>query len=94
MAVLLWLPQAQDDLQRLFDFIKPHSPTAATRAVERLVLAAEKLAEFPKSGRPWLADPDFCELSVSFGARGYVIRYRELNDQVVIVRVWHMLEDR
>ena len=37
---------------------------------------------------------NFRELSVRFGARGYVIRYRYVDDVVVIVRAWHALEDR
>ena len=37
---------------------------------------------------------DFRELSVKYGARGYVIRYRPIDDEVFIVRVWHTLEDR
>lgn len=37
---------------------------------------------------------DFRELSVKFGARGYVIRYRYIDDQMFLVRVWHALKDR
>lgn len=94
MARIVWLPEARDDLQRLFDFIEPHSRDAATRAINTLIDSAETLRDFPEKGRPWPPDPKFRELSVSFGARGYVIRYREHSDQVVIVRVWHNREDR
>jgi plasmid stabilization system protein ParE len=94
MVRLIWLPEARDDLKRLYEFIHPYSPDAAARAVQRLVTSVESLIDFPQKGRPWAVDPNFRELSVSFGARGYVIRYRETENQLVIVRIWHALEDR
>ncbi len=94
MAILRWLPEAQDDLKRLHAFIEPHSPNAAARAVNTLIEVVETLQEFPDKGRPWELEMGFRELPVKFGARGYVIRYRLFEDQVIIVRVWHSLEDR
>ena len=94
MATVRWLPEALDDLKRLHAFIEPHSPDAAKRAVNTLIDTAETLAEFPEKGRPWDLEMDFRELSVRFGARGYVIRYRFVDGEAIIVRVWHALEDR
>ncbi|WP_282609081.1 type II toxin-antitoxin system RelE/ParE family toxin [Pelagibius sp. Alg239-R121] len=94
MAEIRWLPEALDGLKRLHAFIDPHSPQAAVRAIKTLVAAAESLAALPDLGRPWDLDTDFRELPVRFGARGYVIRYRNFEDQVFVVRVWHALEDR
>ena len=94
MKTIVWLEAAQQDLQRLYDFLRPHSPDAAIRLVHSMIDAADTLAEFPKKGRPWEPDPDFLELVMPFGAHGYVIRYREHDDKVVIVRVWHGRESR
>lgn len=94
MAAVRWLPEALDDLRRLHAFIAPHSRNAARRAVDTLVEAAGGLKEFPEKGRPWDLEPDFRVLPVRFGARGYVIRYRYIDNEVVIVRVWHAREDR
>jgi toxin ParE1/3/4 len=94
MVPLKWLPDAQDDLRRLHAFIEPHSPDAAKRAIDTLIEATDILSEFPERGRPWGLDMNFRELPVQFGARGYVIRYRYVDDEVIIVRVWHALEDR
>lgn len=94
MALVSWLPDALDDLRRLYKFIEPHSPDAAKRAVAILIEAAGSLAEFPDKRRPWDLEMDFRELPVRFGARGYVIRYRHLGNEVIIVRVWHSLERR
>ena len=94
MKGLKWLPEARDDLRRLYDFIAPHSPDAASRAVETLLTAAESLLEFPEKGRPWEGERWGRELQVRFGARGYVIRYRLFEDRIFIMRVWHGPERR
>ena len=94
MATVKWLPEALDDLKRLHAFIEPHSPVVARRAVDASIEAADSLAEYPEKGRPWDLERHFRELSVRFGARGYVTRYRYVDDVVVIVRAWHALEDR
>jgi len=94
MTIVKWLPTAIDDLKRLHAFIEPHSPQAAARAVDTLVEAAGSLAEFPEKGEPWEPEPAFRELTVPFGARGYVIRYRTQANRVIIVRVWRGLENR
>lgn len=94
MAKLVWLPEAKVDLQRLYEFIEPYNQDAAARAMQRLVAAAQTLIKFPQKGRPWQPDTNYRELPVSFGARGYVIRYRAFEGQVIVVRVWHAREDR
>lgn len=94
MMQIRWLPEALNDLQRLHDFIAPHSVHAASNALEVLLTAAKSLTDFPEKGRPWGHEPGFRELSVRFGAKGYVIRYRVKNAEVLVVRIWHSLEDR
>lgn len=94
MNNLVWLPEAQNDLRRLYEFIKPHSMDAASRAVTNLISCAETLQDFPQKGRPWKPDPKFRELYVSFGASGYIVRYREHKGLIVVVRVWHAREER
>ena len=94
MTTVKWLPDAHTDLRRLYEFIEPHSPRAAAKALETLIAEAGKLADFPERGRPWGPDHQYREWPVRFGAKGYVIRYRLHEDDVIIVRVWHALEDR
>jgi plasmid stabilization system protein ParE len=94
MTRLQWLPEARDDLQRLHDFIAPHSEPAAGKAISALLASAKSLTEFPEKGRPWGHEPGFRELPVRFGAKGYVIRYRVKDETVFVIRVWHALEGR
>lgn len=93
MTTIVWLPNSLDDLQRLYEFIAEHNASAAARAISTLLEAVESLKDFPEKGRPWAAEPDYRSLSVRFGARGYVVRYRLFEEQVIIVRAWHALED-
>lgn len=48
---IVWLDEAEDDLQSLFHFIERENPRAATRYVEEVVDACGRLADFPLSGR-------------------------------------------
>lgn len=94
MMPLQWLPEALHDLQRLHAFIAAHNFEAANRAIETLVNAADTLSDFPEKGHPWQPDTHFRELPVRFGAKGYVIRYRIYDNQVIIIRIWHGTETR
>lgn len=94
MKTIKWLPEAREDLQRLHEFLSLYSQNAATKAIHKLIAAVDSLKEFPEKGRPWDLEMNFRELPVTFGARGYVIRYRITDNEVVIVRVWHALENR
>ena len=94
MATLKWLPEAHDDLRRLYEFILPHSPQAASRAIDTIVEGIEKLQDFPETGYLWEPDTDYRELPLRFGAKGYVVRYRLFENQVIIARIWHSLESR
>ncbi|MBP1152555.1 type II toxin-antitoxin system RelE/ParE family toxin [Methylocaldum sp. RMAD-M] len=90
---LKWSPAAQRDVVRLREFIEPHNPDAARRAAESLKKAAKLLMTHPGIGKR-LEGRDDRELFVPFGQRGYVIRYRLDGDDIVILRIWHSLEDR
>lgn len=50
--LLEWTEPALDDLAGIRDYIAKDSPANAQRFIERIFKAAEKLADFPKIGRP------------------------------------------
>lgn len=91
---LIWLPEAVKDLDRLYQFLLTNDPEAATRAIQRIRDAASILRDHPEIGRPYPPLPEFRELSIPFGSRGYVLRYRVTAEAIVVVRVWHSLEHR
>jgi len=90
---LVWSQAARRDLIRLREFIESHNPAAARRAAAILRKAANLLQEQPGIGRRIEGREDR-ELSVPFGQRGYLLRYRLHEDTIVILRIWHGLEDR
>lgn len=96
MARIKWLPEAVTDLRRLYSFLQEHDQNAANNAAGRILEGAKLLKVTPRLGRPMSNDDvERRELSISFGAGAYVIRYRfENNDSVVIIRIWHSKENR
>ena len=91
---LVWLSQAQADIQRLYDFLIEQDPRAAERAVRAIQLGAQKLLEFSRVGRRMDDATERRELFVPFGAGAYVLRYRIHADTIVVLRVWHSREER
>lgn len=91
---LVWLPQVQADIQRLYDFLLERDSGAAERAIRAIQLGAQRLLEFPRIGRRMDDATERRELSVPFGAGAYVLRYRIHEDTIVVIRVWHSREER
>ena len=91
---VLWLPEALDDIERLYAFLIDKDALAAERAIRTISSGADKLQDVPEIGRPMGDDTDRRELIVPFGVGAYVLRYRVHRDTVVIIRVWHNREGR
>lgn len=89
---LVYTDEAIEDLQRLRAFIATHNPSAAARIAFELVGKIDLLADFPKMGSPvqMAPVPDSIRDMV-FGK--YVIRYSLHSCVIVILRIWHGLED-
>ena len=91
---VLWLPEALDDVERLYGFLIEKDALAAERAMRAVSSSASRLQELPQVGRPMDDETGRRELVVPFGAGAYVLRYRIHRDAVVIIRVWHSREAR
>lgn len=91
--MLSWTETALADLVRLRRFIEPKNPRAARQAAEALKKGAALLLNHPGLGRRLEGRLDR-EITIPFGKHGYVIRYRLDGDDVVILKIWHGLEDR
>jgi plasmid stabilization system protein ParE len=91
---LVWLPEAQADIQRLYNFLCERDHRAAERAIRALQLGARRLLEFPHLGRRMDDETERREVYVPFGAGAYVLRYRMHEETIVVIRVWHSREER
>jgi plasmid stabilization system protein ParE len=91
---VIWLPDAITDLIRLRKFIQDKNPSAAKRAASKIKEGALTLMSNPESGRPVEGLSSFREILIPFGVGNYVLRYREDDAAIVVVRVWHSKEER
>jgi plasmid stabilization system protein ParE len=90
---LIWSIAASEDIIRLRSFIEPQNKDAARRAAEAIKKTAAMLIEFPAIGKA-VEGRQEREISIPFGRRGYEMRYRIYNNSIVILRIWHGLEER
>jgi len=87
MAEIRWTPQAADDLEAIADFISQDSTHYACLFVGNVLDAAQRLENYPRSGRivPESNDPIIRE--IIFG--NYRIVYRVKPEIVEILTVYH-----
>lgn len=89
---VVWSTAARRDLMRVYAFLRPDSPRAATRIVSMLDAAADRLPDYPEIG---IRLDDYDPLHVrSLIVGDYEMRYQILPDTLFIVRLWHAREDR
>ena len=97
---VVFSPEAQDDLERLFDHVLERELNSATgdleipaRAIESIQQACQLLEHSPFSCRKAGQSPFLRELIISFGNSGYVAMF-EIRDsnQVIIGAVRHQHE--
>ena len=89
---LVYTDEAIGDLKRLRQFIAVHNPTAASRVAAELISEIQLLPAFPKLGTPVaLAPVPDVIRDIIFGH--YVVRYSLHTSTIIILRVWHGLEN-
>lgn len=93
---LVFLPEAVDDIDRLYDFLIAANPISAQKAMLAIDEGIALLLESPRLGVRMEDRPDYHQLYVPFGKSSYVLRYRIHTEQdtLVVVRVWHGREQR
>ena len=93
--MIVFSPDALTDVERLWTFLDQVNPGAARRAMVAILMAIDRLQEFPDLGMT-TADVDIRQLVIRFGASGYVVRYAVLADtgDILVTRIWHGREAR
>lgn len=81
-------PEAIEDLTRLREFIAVKSPLAAQRIANELLVGIEKLKVFPKMGIAVTKAPK-PEIIRDLFIGQYTVRYLLMNDEIIILRLWH-----
>lgn len=91
MGKIVWSPSALSDVDFIAEYIARDSADQAALFVYRLIEAADRLQEFPLSGRviPEIGNPACRE--IIYGS--YRIMYRIKNDDVWITSIVHGARD-
>lgn len=84
--------RAEADLDRLAAFLATESRGRAEQAVRRILIGVQSLADFPELGVA--VGGGFRQLVLRYGKSGYVLRYRVLDEVILITAIWHGKEDR
>jgi toxin ParE1/3/4 len=93
--MIVFSPDAVDDVARLRAFLDNKSPGAAQRAMALILSTIEGLQDFPDRGVP-TGDTDIRQIVIRFGSSGYVVRCAIIPEtrDVFITRIWHGREAR
>jgi plasmid stabilization system protein ParE len=94
MVQVVWLKEAQADVERLFLFLKGKNSKVAHNILALFKKGSEMLATFPEFGTLMDDDTKRRELFLRFGSGAYILRYQIDGDKVVMIRVWHSKEQR
>ena len=91
MAQLIWAPSALDDIDAIAEFIARDSVDRAALFVTRIIEIADRLQEFPLSGRviPEIGDQSCRE--IIYGS--YHIMYRIEGNDIWITGIVHGARD-
>jgi toxin ParE1/3/4 len=91
MGQVTWSRSAWEDVEAIASYIARDSEDRASLFVVRLLEAADRLRDFPGSGRaiPEMGDPSCREIIVY----PYRVMYRVEDDQVLITAVVHGARD-
>ncbi|HTO68051.1 MAG TPA: type II toxin-antitoxin system RelE/ParE family toxin [Bradyrhizobium sp.] len=93
--MIIFSPDAIDDVARLRSFLDHKNPGAAQRAMTLILSTIDRLQEFPDRGVP-TGDADIRQIVIRFGSSGYIIRYAVVpaTRDIFITRIWHGREAR
>ncbi|MEH1912405.1 MAG: type II toxin-antitoxin system RelE/ParE family toxin [Nostoc sp.] len=94
MSEIVWTETAINDLNRHYDFIKLNNADAAARAIQAIVSSGESLQHNARRGAILDEIQGLRKLLVPFSKYGFIIHYVILEDDVVILRVYHGRENR
>ncbi|MBV8700046.1 type II toxin-antitoxin system RelE/ParE family toxin [Bradyrhizobium sp.] len=93
--MIIFSPDAVEDVARVRSFLDHKNPGAAQRAMALILTSIERLQDFPDRGVPTV-DADVRQIAIRFGSSGYIIRYAVIPEtrDIFITRIWHGREAR
>ena len=90
--IVKWTRRATLDVERLCRFFAEYDHAAARELAKRLDAAPEQLISFPRLGQR-VDGYELKEVRKLIISR-YVLHYEVVDNEVLIMRIWHVREDR
>jgi plasmid stabilization system protein ParE len=94
MAVVTWSPPALTDLDHQYKFLVKIDPEMAATTIQEIVQFGKSLTKNLQRGAPISDTPGLRKLLVPIGKYGYIIHYILLDEEVLILRVYHGRQNR
>jgi plasmid stabilization system protein ParE len=94
MAVVTWSPLALVDLDRQYQFLANIDPEMAKTTIQEIVQFGKGLTNNPQKGTPVSDTPGLRKLLVPVGKYGYIIHYIFLDEEALILRIYHGRQNR
>lgn len=94
MSEIVWTETAITDLNRHYDFIALSNADTAARAIQAIVTSGGSLQQNPRRGAIVDEIAGLRKLIVAFGKYGFIIHYVILENDVIILRIYHGRENR
>lgn len=94
MPQVTWTEAALADIQRHYETLELINTNVAIRAVQLICKAGNSLETFPRRGAIVHKATGLRKLQVTFGKAGFTMHYAVIEDEVVILRVYHERENR
>ena len=92
MRALRLNARARADLDRLLQFQAQRSARVRAAAEARLADGLQLIGEHPLVGFP--ISGVYRQLVLRFGGGAYILRYRVMDNEILVTRIWHSLERR
>jgi plasmid stabilization system protein ParE len=94
MSVVIWTKPALNDIEQLISYLLEVNPEVAQQIAQSIRKAGDSLSSNPKRGVMVQDVNGVRKLRVPFGRSSFVIHYAVLDDEVVILRVYHGRQNR
>jgi plasmid stabilization system protein ParE len=95
MAVnITWSQSALADLDRHHQYLMTIDPSMAASSIQEIVRFGKSLEDNPRRGTPINDTPGLRKLLVPVGKYGYLIHYVLLDEELLILRIYHGRQSR
>jgi plasmid stabilization system protein ParE len=94
MVSVTWSPAALIDLDQQYNFLAEFDSEIAAKTIQEIVKFGGSLSKNPRRGTPIVDTLGLRKILVPVGKSSYIIHYAILDEEVLILRVYHGRQNR